>query len=96
MAGITPLADRVLVKRSEPSDKSAGGIWIPENAKEKLGEGTVIVVGEGKRDARGQLHPIAVKPQQKILFSKYVGVDVELEGEEYIIMGEHEILGIVT
>ena len=96
MAGITPLGDRVLVKRTEAPDESPGGIKIPDNAKDKLGEGTVIAVGEGKRDARGQLHPIGVKPKQKILFSKYVGIDVELEGEKYLIMGEHEILGIVT
>lgn len=95
MAGITPLGSRVLLKRTEPADKSTGGLWIPENAKEKMTEGIVIAVGPGNLDARGNLVPVTVKPSQRVLFSKHVGIDVELENEEYLIVGEHEILGIV-
>ena len=96
MAGITPLADRVLIKRTTPSDKSKGGIWIPDNAKEKMAEGEVVACGEGRLDARGNIVPPGVKPGQKVLFSKFVGIDVQLEDVEYLIRGEHEILGIIT
>lgn len=95
MAGIIPLADRVLLKRTEAADR-VGVIIIPDNAKEKLGEGEVIAVGEGKMDARGNIHPLSVKPGDMVLFSKYVGIEVQLDGEEYLIVGEHEILGKVT
>ena len=91
---IRPLHDRVIVKRLEEEEKTKGGIIIPETAKEKPQEGRVIAVGPGKRDD-GKLVPPDVKEGDKILFGKYSGTEVKLDGEEHLIMREEDILGII-
>ena len=93
---IRPLHDRVLVKRLEPGDKtSAGGIIIPDTAKEKPQEGEVIAVGPGKMLEDGKVQPMNVKAGDKILFGKYAGTDVKIDEEDYIIMREDDILGVL-
>ena len=90
-----PLGDRVLVKRVEEESKTKGGIIIPDTAKEKPQEGEVISVGEGARDEDGKRVPMDVKSGDRILFGKWSGTEVKLEGEDLIIMKESDILGIV-
>ena len=90
-----PLGDRVLVKRVEEESKTKGGIIIPDTAKEKPQEGEVISVGEGARDEDGKRVPMDVKHGDRILFGKWSGTEVKLEGEDLIIMKESDILGIV-
>jgi len=90
-----PLHDRVLVRRVEPQAKTAGGIIIPDNAKEKPQEGEIVAVGSGARDEAGKLVPLDVKPGDRILFGKWSGTEVKLEGEELIIMKESDIMGIL-
>ena len=92
---IRPLQDRVIVERLEAEEKSAGGIIIPDSAKEKPQEGKVIAVGNGKRGDDGKPQPMDVKAGDRILFSKYAGNDVTLDGTEYIIMREDDILGVL-
>lgn len=92
----TPLHDRVLVRRIEGEAKTAGGLIIPDSAKEKPQEGEVISVGEGARKDSGELIPMAVKSGDRILFGKWSGTEVKIEGEELIIMKESDILGIIT
>ena len=92
---IRPLQDRVIVERVEAMEKSAGGLYIPDTAKEKPQEGKVIAVGKGKRKEDGTLIPPDVKAGDRILFSKYSGNDVTVDGKEYIIMREDDILGIL-
>ena len=92
---IRPLHDRVLVQRLEAEDKSTGGIIIPDTAKEKPQEGKVVAVGNGKRKDDGTLIPMEVKAGDRILFSKYSGSDVRLDGKEYVIMREEDILGVL-
>ena len=92
---LKPLHDRVLVKRTESEEKTAGGLIIPENAKEKPSEGEVVSVGEGARKDNGELIAPAVKAGDKILFGKWSGTEVTVEGEELIIMKESDILGIL-
>jgi chaperonin GroES len=92
---IRPLNDRLLVKRLEEITKTAGGIIIPDSAKEKPAEGTVIAVGPGKTNEKGDRVALQVKAGDKVLFSKYGGTDVKLEGEDYIIMREDDIMGII-
>ncbi len=92
---LRPLQDRVLVERIEASTKSAGGLYIPDTAKEKPQEGVVAAVGKGKRKEDGSLVPLDIKEGDKILFSKYAGNDVTLDGKEYIIMREDDILGVL-
>ena len=92
----TPLHDRVLVRRIEGEAKTAGGLIIPDSAKEKPQEGEVIAVGEGARKDSGELIPMAVKAGDKILFGKWSCTEVKLDGEELIIMKESDILGIIT
>lgn len=93
---LKPLADRVLVERKEEDEqKSAGGIIIPDTAKEKPQTGTVVAIGEGARKDSGELIPLTVKVGDSILFGKYSGTDVKLNGSEYLIMRESDILGIV-
>jgi len=92
---IRPLNDRLLVKRLEEITKTAGGIIIPDSAKEKPAEGTVIAVGPGKTNEKGDRVALQVKTGDKVLFSKYGGTDVKLEGEDYIIMREDDIMGII-
>lgn len=94
--GFTPLHDRVLVRRIEGEAKTAGGLFIPDNAKEKPQEGQIVAVGEGARTDAGALIPMSVKAGDKILFGKWSGTEVKLDGEELIIMKESDILGIIT
>ena len=93
--GFRPLHDRVLVRRVEAEEKSAGGIIIPDTAKEKPQEGEVIAVGAGTRDETGKLVPLDVKAGDRILFGKWSGTEVKIAGEDLIIMKESDILGIV-
>jgi chaperonin GroES len=93
--GFRPLHDRVLVRRVEADEKSAGGIIIPDTAKEKPQEGEVIAVGTGTRSDEGNVTPLDVKAGDKILFGKWSGSEVTIGGEELIIMKESDILGIV-
>jgi chaperonin GroES len=93
--GFRPLHDRVLVRRVEADEKSAGGIIIPDTAKEKPQEGEVIAVGTGTRSEEGNVTPLDVKAGDKILFGKWSGTEVTIGGEELIIMKESDILGIV-
>ena len=90
-----PLHDRVLVKRIEEEEKTAGGIIIPDTAKEKPQEGEVIAVGAGTKDEDGKVTPLDVKAGDRILFGKWSGSDVTLNGEELMIMKESDILGIL-
>ncbi len=90
-----PLHDRVLVRRVEAEEKTAGGIIIPDTAKEKPQEGEVIAVGPGGRDEAGKLIPIDVKSGDRILFGKWSGTEVKLDGEELLIMKESDIMGII-
>jgi len=90
-----PLQDRVLVRRIEQDEKTAGGIIIPDTAKEKPMEGEVIAVGPGARGEDGKLHPLDVKARDRILFGKWSGSEVKIDGEELIIMKESDILGII-
>ena len=92
---IRPLQDRILVKRVEEEEKSKGGIIIPDTAKEKPQEGRVIAVGNGKVAEDGKVTPLDVKKGDKVLFSKYAGTEVNLDGEEHLIIREDEGLGIV-
>ena len=92
---IRPLHDRVLIRRIEDAETVRGGIIIPDTAKEKPQQGEVVVVGEGKLLEDGNRAPIDVKVGDKILFGKYSGSDVKIEGEEYLIVREDEILGVL-
>jgi chaperonin GroES len=92
---IRPLNDRVLVKRLEGEEKTAGGIIIPDSAKEKPAEGEVVAVGPGKLNDAGQRVALQVKEGDRVLFSKYGGTEVKLDGEDYLIMREDDILGVV-
>ena len=91
---ITPLQDRVIVKRIEEEEKSKGGIIIPDTAKEKPQEGKVIAVGKGKMND-GKVTPLDVKVNDRILFGKYSGTEINIDGEEHLIMREDDILGII-
>ncbi len=92
---IRPLQDRILVKRVEEEEKSKGGIIIPDSAKEKPQEGKVIAVGKGKVDDEGKAHPLDVKKGDRVLFSKYSGTEVNIEGDEHLIIREDDVLGVV-
>ncbi len=92
---IRPLNDRILVKRLEGEEKTAGGIIIPDSAKEKPAEGEVIAVGPGKLNEAGQRVAPNVAKGDRVLFSKYGGTDVKLDGEDFLIMREDDILGVV-
>lgn len=92
---IRPLHDRVLVERVEQEQVSAGGIIIPDTAKEKPMEGKVIAVGSGTRDENGKIQPLDVKKGDKILFAKWGGTEIKLDGKEYLIMKESDILAVV-
>ena len=91
-----PLHDRVLVKRVKEEEKSKGGIIIPDTAKEKPQEGKIVAVGSGVRDDSGKVTPLDVKPGDKILFGKWSGTEVTIDGEELIIMKESDILGVIV
>ena len=90
-----PLHDRVVVRRIESDDRTAGGIIIPDTAKEKPQEGEVIAVGPGARDESGKLIPLDVKAGDQILFGKWSGTEVKIDGTEYLIMKESDVMGIV-
>ena len=91
-----PLHDRVVVRRVESESKTAGGIIIPDTAKEKPQEGEIIAVGSGARDEAGKLVPLDVKAGDRILFGKWSGTEVKLNGEDLLIMKESDIMGIIT
>jgi chaperonin GroES len=92
---IRPLQDRVIVKRVEEEEKTKGGIIIPDTAKEKPIEGKVIAVGNGKLGEDGKVHPLDVKAGDRVLFSKYAGTEIKLDGEEHLILREDDILGVL-
>src|SRR5579864_5233850 len=93
---IRPLYDRIVVKRlEEEADKTAGGLFIPDSAKEKPQEGEVMAVGQGKRADDGKLIALDVKAGDRILFGKYSGSEIKLDGEEFLIMREDEVLGVL-
>jgi chaperonin GroES len=92
---IRPLQDRIIVKRIEGEEKSKGGIIIPDSAKEKPQEGKVIAVGKGKITEDGKLQPMDVKKGDRVLFSKYSGSEVNIDGEEHLIIREDDVLGIL-
>jgi len=92
---IRPLQDRVIVKRVEEEEKTKGGIIIPDSAKEKPIEGKVVAVGNGKLGEDGKVHPLDVKAGDRVLFSKYAGTEVKLDGEEHLILREDDILGVL-
>ncbi|HXK27501.1 MAG TPA: co-chaperone GroES [Candidatus Binatia bacterium] len=92
---IRPLQDRVIIKRIEEEEKSKGGIIIPDTAKEKPQEGKVVAVGKGKVNDDGKLIPLDVKVNDRILFGKYSGTEINIDGEEHLIMREEDILGIL-
>jgi chaperonin GroES len=95
MKNFRPLHDRLLVKRVAAEEKSKGGIIIPDSAKEKPIEGDVIACGNGKHLDDGKIRPLEVKPGDRVLFGKYSGTEIKMEGEEHIILREDEVLGII-
>ena len=92
---LKPLADRILIKRIEEDNKTPGGIIIPDNAKEKPMHAKVIAVGPGKLSQDGTIQPLQIKEGDTVLFSKYSGTDISLEGDEYLILKEDDVLGII-
>ena len=90
-----PLHDRILIKRIEEKESVKGGIIIPDTAKEKPQEGEVIAVGSGKRDEDGKVVPLDVKAGDRILFGKYSGTEIKIDNEEYLILKEEEVLGVL-
>lgn len=92
---LKPLQDKVIVQKLEPEEKTSGGIVLPDTAKEKPQEGKVIAVGPGLVDDKGQRKPIDVKEGEHVLFAKYSGTEVKLDGEEYLILSERDILAVI-
>ena len=92
---LKPLNDRVLVKRLESEEKTAGGLYIPDTAKEKPSKGQVVAAGPGKMDDSGKRIPMAVKPGDEVLFNKYAGTEVKLDGVDHLVMREEDILAII-
>lgn len=92
---IRPLQDRIIVKRVEEEEKTKGGIIIPDTAKEKPQEGKVVAVGKGKVAEDGKITPLDLKVNDRVLFSKYSGTEINLEGEEVLIMREEDVLGVI-
>jgi chaperonin GroES len=92
---IRPLHDRIIVERLEEETKTAGGIIIPDTAKEKPQQGKVIAVGKGKKTEDGKILPLDVKVGDKILFGKYSGTEIKLDGKEFLMMREDDVLGVV-
>ena len=93
---LTPLHDRILVRRVEEAETTRGGIIIPDSAKDKPQEGEVIAVGKGKSNDEGKVRPLDVKAGDRILFGKYAGTEIKIDGEELLIMREEEVLGILS
>jgi len=92
---VRPLHDRIIVRRLEEEEKSAGGIIIPDTAKEKPIQGEVIAVGNGKILDNGEVRPLDVKKGDRVIFSKYAGTEIKLDGVEYLMMREDDILGVI-
>jgi chaperonin GroES len=92
---IRPLHDRVIVKRLEEEEKTKGGIIIPDTAKEKPLEGKVIAAGKGKLLENGEIRPLDVKEGDRVLFGKYAGTEIKIEGDEHLILREEDILGVI-
>ena len=92
---VRPLNDRILIKRVAEETKTAGGLFIPETAKEKPQRGVVVAVGKGRLLEDGSRVELDVKPKDKILFGKYAGTEIKLDGEEHIVLKEDEILGVI-
>ncbi len=92
----TPLHDRVVVRRTEGDEKTSGGLIIPDSAKEKPAEGEIVSVGEGARKDSGELIPMGVKAGQTVLFGKWSGTEIKLDGEDLLIMKESDIMGIIS
>ena len=92
---VQPLSDRILVKRIEAEEKTAGGIVVPDTAKEKPKEGKVVSLGTGKVNEKGEKQDFAVKEGDKILFESYAGTEVNIDGEEYLVMKEDDVIGII-
>ena len=93
---IRPLQDRIIVKRLEEEEKTAGGIIIPDAAKEKPMQGEVMAAGKGKVNENGKVNPLDVEVGDKILFGKYAGTEVKIDGEDYLIMREDDVLGVLA
>ena len=91
-----PLHDRVVIKRVEEEEKSIGGIIIPDTAKEKPMEGKILAVGPGARNERGELVPLDVKTGDRVLFGKWSGTEIKIDGEDYLIVKESDIMGVVV
>src|SRR5437879_12468379 len=96
MAKFTPLHDRILVRRVDEANTTRGGIIIPDSAKDKPQEGEVVSAGKGKISEEGKVRPLDVKEGDRILFGKYSGTEIKIDGEDFIIMKEDEVLGILT
>ena len=92
---IRPLQDRVIVQRVEEEEKTKGGLIIPDTAKEKPQEGKIVAVGKGKLNDDGKITPLDVKVNDRVLFGKYAGTEINIDGEEHLIMREEDILGII-
>lgn len=93
---VRPLHDRILVKRMAEEEKTAGGLFIPDTAKEKPQRGQIVATGKGRVTEDGKVLPLEVKSGDKILFSKYAGTELKLDGNEYLMMREEDILGIIN
>ncbi len=92
---LRPLQDRIIVKRLEEENKTSGGIYIPDTAKEKPQKGEIVAVGKGKVTEDGKVLPIDVKVGDKVLFGKYAGTEIKIDGTDYLIMREDDILGVI-
>ena len=92
---IRPLQDRIIVKRIAEEEKSKGGIIIPDTAKEKPQEGKIVAVGKGKLNEDGKVAPLDVKVNDRVLFGKYAGTEINIDGEEHLIMREEDVLGVI-
>lgn len=93
---VRPLHDRVLVKRLNEEEKTKGGIIIPDSAKEKPAQGEIIAVGQGRVGDDGKIRPLDVKKGDKVLFGKYAGTEIKIEGDEFLMMREEDILGVIA
>ena len=92
--GMTPLHDRILIKRVSEDEKTAGGLFIPDTAKEKPQKGEVVATGKGRVSETGSITPLEVKGGDKVLFSKYAGTELKLHGEDYLMIREDDVLGV--
>jgi chaperonin GroES len=92
---LRPLQDRVLVRRVGPEQKSAGGIFIPDMAQEKPMEGEIVAIGPGLRDKNGELHPLDLKTGDRVLFAKWSGTEIKLDGEDLMIINQADLMGVV-